>query len=132
MKKNRLFMTRTLAVMLAFGLVLVGCETDAKDDSGGGDGHDSVLVAKWYDSQDKANAGTGTAAYEFKADGSMLINGRDEDLIWKTSGSKVYDGQKVGGYRLKGATYKVSRTVLTISDAGRGSFTDGKYYKKAK
>jgi hypothetical protein len=130
MKKNKLFMMGTLAVMLAFGLVLVGCETDAKDDSGGGDGHDPALVAQWYDSQDKANAGTGTAAYEFKADGSMLTNGR-EIYIWKTSGSKLYDGLKVGGYRLDGATYKIEGTKLTISNAKGTDFVDGEYYKKA-
>jgi hypothetical protein len=35
MKKNRVFMMETLAVMLAFGLVLAGCKTDADDDNGG-------------------------------------------------------------------------------------------------
>jgi hypothetical protein len=50
MKKNSIFMTGMLAVLLAFGLVLTGCPTDSDD---GGGGIDSKLVGTWL------NAGEG-------------------------------------------------------------------------
>jgi hypothetical protein len=130
MKNDRLFMTGTLAVMLAFGLVLAGCDNGLTSD----DGRDSALVAKWYLSQDDANAGTGPAAYEFKEDGSLLTYGDGGTVIWKTSGGKFYLGTKASGaYAADGATYKVEGAKLTISNAGvQSGFTNGEYYKKAK
>jgi hypothetical protein len=38
MKKNSIFMTGMLTLLLSFGLVLAGCSTDGGDDDGGGGG----------------------------------------------------------------------------------------------
>jgi hypothetical protein len=43
MKKNSIFMTGMLALLLAFGLVLAGCPTDS-DDDGGGSGGNKVTI----------------------------------------------------------------------------------------
>jgi hypothetical protein len=46
--KNKLFVLGMLAVMLALGLVLAGCKTDAEDDSSGG-GIPDELLGVWQE-----------------------------------------------------------------------------------
>jgi hypothetical protein len=113
MTKNKFFMMGTLAMMLAFGLVLAGCENDADD---GGSNHDSALIGKWYHTQDYADENNNDRlAYEFQEDGKFLMASSEREMTWTGSGGKItisYEGEDICT-----ADYTIEETTLTISNA---------------
>jgi hypothetical protein len=81
MKKNRLFMMGTLAVMLAFGLLAASCTFSATDDNAGSNNGDgptkgaavpTALVGEWY-----ADAALQNWEFTIKADGTFTLAAND-------------------------------------------------------
>jgi hypothetical protein len=86
---------------------------------------DSRLVAKWYPSQEYANANTGEV-YELTSDGRLLLSGYDAGISWATSGSTIY---AYTSSLTTVATFSISGTALTISNSD-GYLSNGTYYKR--
>jgi hypothetical protein len=120
-------MTGTLAVMLAFGLILTGCSIDTDDlDGGNNDGsRASNLVGKWLDNDD--------FGYEFKADGKFLncygTGSTSTAFTWTVSAGTIT--LSIGDEKMGSAKYSIAGTTLTISEAeGQTSLRNGTYTKQ--
>jgi hypothetical protein len=119
--KNKLLSMGMSAGLLTFALVMFGCEHNAR---GGGGGGDSDLVAKWYLTQDAANAGDNSQfGIEFKADGTIALD--EEFGVYTTSGNKI----TITLVETISCTYFIIGTKLNIQ-FGDGESID--FYKKAQ
>jgi hypothetical protein len=120
-----------IAVMAVIGFALGGCPTAT-----GGDGGSDIpaeLVAKWY--IDANNNGTvdaaekTTAAYEFKADGKLVVAGTDAGLTFTVSGDKItlVSG---GTAAAESITFKINGKKLTLTGSTASGFVAGTYVKE--
>jgi hypothetical protein len=99
--------------------------------SGGSSGSpDPALVAKWYFNQDAANQQKEDALIlEFKSDGKLLIQRKDDGNTFSTSGGKimVYDNK---GQIAETLNYTIEGTKLTISGAKTQTWANSSFFKK--
>jgi hypothetical protein len=85
MKKSTLFLAGMAALLLSFGLILMGCSTDSDDPSGGGD-KKTDLVGTWVKEGESADE-----KMEYKGGG-----GSNDPLYFKNkAGSTLWSGQMV-------------------------------------
>jgi hypothetical protein len=102
MKKNSIFMTGMLALLLAFGLVLAGCPTDSDDDGGGGGGGgggniDSKLVGKWSRGEGTSNITIEiTSAGEIKVRFANVPNSGFDGSVAEDAGTITVSGDYSG------------------------------------
>jgi hypothetical protein len=112
-KKNRLFMTGTLAVLLAFGLFLAGCKTDSDDDSGpGGGAVPDELVGKWY----SESAYMEVLVFEITSANKIMLSGSPYDA--SVSGKTLtisMNGNTIGTF-----DYSISGSEMTITNGTLG------------
>jgi len=89
-----------------------------------------AIVAKWYASQEYANAGA-NFTYEFTADSKLNTgNGIMGMYSWSISGNTITF--TVMGYTMGTATFSISGNVLTVTSASNDSpVPNGTYYKPA-
>jgi hypothetical protein len=113
-----------VTLVLAFGLMVVGCDNGTTDDDdGGGTGDSALLVGKWKAQEDKGN----NVAFEFKSDGTVIM-GEDADkytykgttLTLIISGSGTYSGT---------AVLSDSNKTLTLTFTGDAASMSGVYTK---
>jgi uncharacterized repeat protein (TIGR02543 family) len=94
------------------------------------------ILGRWYTSQSAANAGTGTPTYEFLANGNFNISGIAAGTFTDNYSASGASGNTVviksGGSTLGTATFSLSGTSMTITNAGTSGLSTGTYYKKAK
>ena len=73
------------------------------------------LVAKWYTTQALADAGTGTATFEFTSEGKLLYLGQDNQLTITVENKVITNyrsGSKIGTVK-----YAISGTAINFSDS---------------
>jgi predicted trehalose synthase len=121
---NKLFKLIGIAAIVAvIGLSMTTCSSDTAGDTS--------IVGMWYSSQANANAGVMWAMrYNFKANGE-LERPNSTNCTYTAVGNKLtmyLSGVQVG----TGATYRISGTLLSITNAGNSGFANGTYYKSAK
>jgi hypothetical protein len=111
MKKNIISSIGILAMALVFGLVVIGCKTDANDDGGGGGGVPSELVAKW--------GSGGTLVFEITSGNKLIMSGTTFDV--SVSGKTVT--LKQNGYVGGTFEYSISGNQMTITNGTTGAAT---------
>jgi hypothetical protein len=138
--KHGLFFDFAVLALTAM-FALAGCGNPAGDNSGGGGGVDSGLVAKWYSTQAAANAG-GDPVFEIDAGGNFTYGTAGADAVIKvaTSDGRISATTTASGTTVDtgSAAYVVEETTLTLSDLSGSPNTfsplynaGGKFYKKA-
>jgi len=128
--RKRQFITRIAAIALAvIGFSMTACDDSNGDDKSGKDGvkNSNALVGKWYSTQQAANEGI-SAVYEFTNDGKLLTGGQDQGFTYTVSGNTLT--VKLSGHVFGTATFNISGTVLTLSNAC-GPIAAMPYYKAA-
>ena len=82
------------------------------------------LVGKWY----LASNHVGGVAYEFTADGKVLVLGLDQGVTYTTSGNTITIS--IYGFKVGTIDYKISGTQLILSNStGTPGIVAGTYYK---
>jgi hypothetical protein len=141
-KKHGVFFGLVVLFMAAM-FTLAGCDNGTTDNgsdgggSGGNDGGDggnggggAALVAKWYATQDSADAEDSTyLIFEFTSDGKLLSSGQDAGNTYTATGTTSGTiTVKYGGTAIGTSNYSISGTVLTLSGSVPPA---GTYYKKS-
>ena len=88
------------------------------------------LVVKWYITQEYANAESafpGALAYEFTADGRILVLGTALFTYTATNNAITV---RTSGITMGTASYAIDGTELTLSNTGTSGLAAGTYYKK--
>jgi hypothetical protein len=126
MKKHTLFFTGMLAVALAFGLVLVGCE-DANSGGGGG-GEDTAILGTW-----NPDAGNTPLKYilKFETGGKLTQTVGTSSSFTYTANGSTLKVQSASASTWDGTcTYKIEGSKLTItSGSGNCTLYNGIYTK---
>ncbi|MDR1445277.1 MAG: hypothetical protein LBI90_00130 [Treponema sp.] len=130
--KSLVLLLRIITIVALTGFSLAGCKTDAGDGGDGGGDIPSELVAIWYfDFNGNGVVDEGediTPAYEFKADGTLLVAG--------VSGySFTVNGDKItlvaaGVAAADSITFKIEGKKLTLNGSQASGFVAGNYAKK--
>jgi len=134
--KNVFKVLGIIALVAVIGFSMAGCKND--DDSngssggggGGGGGAGSALVGKWYSTQTAANAGTGSATYEFSSDGKIFVGGNSVSSLSYTATANTIT-TTTSGVSLGTINYKIEGTKLTLTGAATSGLAAGDYFKKA-
>jgi hypothetical protein len=128
-----------IAIGVITGFSLAGCKQDAGDDNTNGDNTNgdnnaSGLLAAWYIDVN----GNGilesyegyVSAYEFKADGILLVGGAlVPNMTYTVSGDKI-TLVTAGIPADEPITFSIAGNKLTLSGSTASGFTPGIYLKK--
>jgi hypothetical protein len=116
MKKRNMLFVGTLAVLLAFGLVLVGCDNGSTSDGGGGGegGVPSELVGKWY-----SRAYDTVLVFEITSANKLIMSGQNYDASVSGKTLTVSLNGATGGK----CEYSISGSEMTITNGELGFAT---------
>jgi len=125
--KNFIKLLGIAALVAVIGFSMIACDSGGggssnNNNSGGSGGN--LAGTTWIHS-------SGSPKYFFKSNGDFFENGQDMGM-WSTSGSTLtFKGGLAGNSsQTATATYSVSGSTLTISDASINFITEGTYNKE--
>jgi hypothetical protein len=131
MKKSTLFLVGMAALLLSFGLVLVGCETDANDDSG----IPAELVGVWYVFDGDANEEV--KFFEITSNGKALMGEGAESFeldVTVSGGNITFSAIGMTFMEIKSYTVEDKQLKGTFVSYEDGTVTqttpDATFYKK--
>jgi hypothetical protein len=135
MKKNRLFMMGTLAVLLAFGLVLAGCDSGDPISPDNGGGTLEVKIADHFTDDAMTAVTVPSGANIGNLWATLRLSYKDEDGTWRavpgTWSVKWYKNDK----EITGIIQHLSTTLTLYADIPQGmdsSFTPAYGYVKVE
>jgi hypothetical protein len=128
MKKGKFFVMGMLAVLLALGLVLAGCDNGTSPDDEG-TSLDNALVAKWYIYPTQVDDPDAEPAFEITASGRLIgsaVN-QNAEINITTSGRTIKSTTTFNGDTAESgtATYSVTGNRLLLSNPMLNGVTGG-------